>query len=188
MWCCKSFPGSIILIFITEREKYGEQMWDVPVGLGGWSLVAGITFLLSNWMFDEGISNIGNRSWMKRIDNYFILLIVVGDIGEKASEMIRKLWSQKKRTSILTCCRFWWNRQLSCDSVTSDEYLGPIDTLSRTMLILSTLFVSSRHVLTMKRLSDAEKRYFFPLQRLSGWRRWTSSAAPLVTLKINTRP
>jgi hypothetical protein len=32
--------------------------------------VAGITSLLSNWMFNLEISNINNLSWMKRIDNY----------------------------------------------------------------------------------------------------------------------
>jgi hypothetical protein len=60
------------------------------------SLVAGITSLLSNWIFNEEISNISNLSWMKRINNYFISLIVVGDIGDKVSETIRRLWSQKK--------------------------------------------------------------------------------------------
>jgi hypothetical protein len=105
---CEEFPGSIILIFISEREKFGDQMWDVPLGLARRILVAGITFLLGNWLFIDEISNINNLSWMERINNYFILWMVVGDMGETASEMIRKLWSQKKRTSILSCCKFWW--------------------------------------------------------------------------------
>jgi hypothetical protein len=49
-------------------------------------------------MFNEEISNIINVSWMKRIDNHFVLWIVVGDMGETASEAMRKLWSQKKRS------------------------------------------------------------------------------------------
>jgi hypothetical protein len=32
---------------------------------------------------------------MKGIENYLIILIVVGDMGEKATETIRRLWSQK---------------------------------------------------------------------------------------------
>jgi hypothetical protein len=39
-------------------------------------------------MFNEEISNISNLRWMKRIDNYFILLIVVGDMGEKTTETL----------------------------------------------------------------------------------------------------
>jgi hypothetical protein len=39
-------------------------------------------------MFNGEISNIGDLSWMKIIDNYLILLIAVGDMGEKASETI----------------------------------------------------------------------------------------------------
>jgi hypothetical protein len=62
---------------------------------------------LSNWMFTEEISNISNLNLMKSIDNYVLLLIVVGDMGEKALEMMRKLWPQKKRTSILSCRKFW---------------------------------------------------------------------------------
>jgi hypothetical protein len=57
-------------------------------------------------MFNEEISNIFSLSWMKRIDNDFILLIVIGDMGEKAPGTIRRLWSQKKRTSILTAAKF----------------------------------------------------------------------------------
>jgi hypothetical protein len=64
-------------------------------------------------MFDEEISNIIDLSWMKRIDNDFILLIVVGNMGEKASETIRKLWSQKKRTSHLSRCKFWCPEHIS---------------------------------------------------------------------------
>jgi hypothetical protein len=36
-------------------------------------------------MLNEEISNISNLSWMKRIDNYFILLIGVGDMGKIAA-------------------------------------------------------------------------------------------------------
>jgi hypothetical protein len=68
------------LIFVTELEKFGDQPRDVPVGLARRSLVAGITSLLSSWAFLEEVSNINNLSWMKRIDNYFALLIVVGDM------------------------------------------------------------------------------------------------------------
>jgi hypothetical protein len=44
------------------------------------------------------ISDISNLNRIKIIDNYFILLIAVGDMGEKASEATRRLWPQKKRT------------------------------------------------------------------------------------------
>jgi hypothetical protein len=71
-------------------------MRNVPVSLARRSLVAGITSFLSNWIFNEEISNISSLSWMERIDNYFVLLIVVGDMDEKASETIWRLWSQKK--------------------------------------------------------------------------------------------
>jgi hypothetical protein len=47
-------------------------------------------------MFNEEISNIGNRSWMKKIDNYFVLLIIVGDMSEKVPETISRLWPKKK--------------------------------------------------------------------------------------------
>jgi hypothetical protein len=57
---------SIILIFITERGKFGNQVRDVPVDLARRSLVAGITSLLSIWMCTEKISNIGHLSWMKK--------------------------------------------------------------------------------------------------------------------------
>jgi hypothetical protein len=36
-------------------------------GLARQTLVAGITSLLSNWMFNEEVSIIINLSWMKRI-------------------------------------------------------------------------------------------------------------------------
>jgi hypothetical protein len=50
----------------------------MPVVLARRSLVAGITSLLKNGMFNEDILNITNRRWMERIDNYFILFIVSG--------------------------------------------------------------------------------------------------------------
>jgi hypothetical protein len=53
-------------------------------------------------MLRREIANINNLSWMKRMDNYVILVIEVGDMGEKASETIRRLWPQNKRTSILS--------------------------------------------------------------------------------------
>jgi hypothetical protein len=97
---------------ITEREKCGNQAWAVPVGRARRSNVAEITSLLSNWRFNEEVSNIRNLSWMKTINNHFILLIAVGDISEKAFETIQRLWSQKKRTSILSCCKFWWTKHV----------------------------------------------------------------------------
>jgi hypothetical protein len=96
------------LISIVKREKFGDHMWDVPVGLARPSFVAGITSLLSNWTLNEEISNISNLGWMKWINNYFILLIEVSDMGEKGPEKIRRLWSQKKRASIMSCYKFWW--------------------------------------------------------------------------------
>jgi hypothetical protein len=51
-------------------------------------------------------SNISNLNWMKRRDNYLILLIIVGDIDQKASETIRRIWSQKKRMPILAAANF----------------------------------------------------------------------------------
>jgi hypothetical protein len=79
------------LIFITERGKFGDEMSDVLVGLSRRSFLARITSLLNNWMFNEEIPNINRRSGMRKIDNYFILLIVVGDMGEKASETIQRI-------------------------------------------------------------------------------------------------
>jgi hypothetical protein len=60
------------LIFIIEREKFGDQVRDVPIGLARRSIVAEITFLLNNWMFNEEIASMSNLSWMKRIENDFI--------------------------------------------------------------------------------------------------------------------
>jgi predicted Na+-dependent transporter len=51
---------------------------------------------LSNWTFNEEISNVSNLSWMKRIGNYFILVIVVGNMSEKVVETIQSLSSHKK--------------------------------------------------------------------------------------------
>jgi hypothetical protein len=51
-------------------------------------------------MFSGEISNIGNLNRMKRIDNYLILLIEVGDMGEKALETIRRLSPQKNECQI----------------------------------------------------------------------------------------
>jgi hypothetical protein len=79
------------LIFVTEREKSGDQVWDTSLGLACRGLVAGIVSFLSNWLFNGEMSNIRSLSWMKRIDNYFILLIIIGAMGEKASETIRRL-------------------------------------------------------------------------------------------------
>jgi hypothetical protein len=72
-------------------------MWDVPVRLARRSLVAGITSLLSNWVFKEEISNIGNLSWMKRIANYFVLLIVIGYGRESVGNDTETLFSKKER-------------------------------------------------------------------------------------------
>jgi hypothetical protein len=95
------------LIFTTEPEKFGDQVSDVPVGMAHRSFVADITSFLSNWMFNEEGSNISNQSWMKSIDNHFLIFTGLGDMGEKAPETIWELWSQKKQTSILSCCKFW---------------------------------------------------------------------------------
>jgi hypothetical protein len=57
-------------------------------------------------MFSGEISNIGNLNRMKRIDNYLILLIEVGDMGEKALETIRRLSPETKQMLNLSCCKF----------------------------------------------------------------------------------
>jgi hypothetical protein len=61
---------------------------------------------------------------MKRIDNYLTILISVGDMGEKASEVIRRLWRQKNRTSILSCCKFWWteNAEFTINCFSSPKF------------------------------------------------------------------
>jgi hypothetical protein len=40
-------------------------------------------------MLSEEIANISSLSWMKRREDSLILLIVVGDMGERGSETIR---------------------------------------------------------------------------------------------------
>jgi hypothetical protein len=114
-------PRDHNLIFISEQEKCGDQMWDVPVGLSCRSLVARIISLLGNWIFNEDISNISKLSWMKRINNDFISLIPV---GYRPDRRRKRYWDfgLRKRTSLLACCKFWWTEQ---------AYRGPPSIISR---------------------------------------------------------
>jgi hypothetical protein len=89
-----SIINNVILRIIPREHKFdfhyrtgeiNDQVWDVPVGQARRSLAAGITSLLSNLTFNEEISNISNLSWMKRTDDYLILLTIIG-IWTKSAE------------------------------------------------------------------------------------------------------
>jgi hypothetical protein len=58
-------------------------------------LAAGMASLLSNSMFNEEISNLSGLSWMKRTDNYFILLIAVGIWASRHRKRYKTLVSGK---------------------------------------------------------------------------------------------
>jgi hypothetical protein len=105
----------MVAIFITGREEFGAQGWNAPISLAGRSLVAGRTSTLNNWTFSGEIANIINMSCVRRIEKYLILLVTVGDIGEKALKTIHIFLSQKRRSSILSFCKFWWSETACVD-------------------------------------------------------------------------
>jgi hypothetical protein len=110
--------------FHHRTREIQRSSVNVPVSLVRWSLVAGITSLWSNWMLNEEISNISNLSWMKRIDNSFNILIVFGDMGEKASETIRRLWSQKNEDQFWAAANFSELKMLIYIHIPSWPFLG----------------------------------------------------------------
>jgi hypothetical protein len=74
------------------------------------------------------------------MNKYLILLMAVGNVCEKASETIPSIWPQKKCTSILTCCKFWWTENAPLR--TADAILK---SFARCCAILWTVTDSHKH-------------------------------------------